>query len=30
VFEWNAAELKSGSDAVDALNFPTYRKGWEI
>ena len=29
-FEWNAAELKSGCAAVDELNFPTYRKGWEM
>jgi predicted dehydrogenase len=30
-FEWNAAEMKSpGCSAIDALNFPTYRKGWEV
>lgn len=30
-FEWNAAELKSpGCSAIDELNFPTYRKGWEV
>lgn len=29
-FEWDAAKLKSpGCTAIDALNFPTYRKGWE-
>jgi predicted dehydrogenase len=30
-FEWNAADMKApGCTAIDALNFPTYRKGWEI
>jgi predicted dehydrogenase len=30
-FEWDAAELKSpGSTAIDGLNFPVYRKGWEV
>ncbi len=30
-FEWDAAELKSpGSTVIDGLNFPVYRKGWEV
>jgi predicted dehydrogenase len=30
-FEWNAAELKATNcTTIDALNFPKYRKGWEI
>ncbi len=30
-FAWNASELKSADcTAIDALNFPEYRKGWEI